>query len=215
MGAEDEFDEDDELPGNIDVHLPSGNITQVRSVQEADYIEGKTTEYMEEFAFKNPADLAILDMVVSMEMLVWRYHRWITLGVNDDGQPIATKQITDSMKATSAEVRLLRATLGMDLVTRRRTTGDGSIPEFVARLKEGAQAMNVFRCDQVDITLEHGMQLITLANIWRNGDEEEQEIYGCTAPEIMNWILTVYAPAMKAASDYFAANIQSIWIQEM
>ena len=208
-------DDQDEGTAAIDVMLPSGQTTSVSRDTEAEYLESKAAEYQEQFAFTNPVDLGVLDMIVSMEMLVWRWQRWLNLGHSDDGEPIAVKQITEAMKQTSAELRLLRSSLGMDKVTRDRTTGDGSLPEFVARLKEGAKAMNVFRCEQVDITLEHGMQLITLANIWRNGDPEEQEMFGCTSDEIMQWILTVYAPAMKTASDYFATNVQSIWIREM
>ena len=208
-------DEDEAGHPLIDVELPSGQITQVRTAREAADIEDRVAEYRESFAFTNPADLTTLDMIVTMEMLVARWLRWQAVGVDDWGMPVNVKQLSESTKQTSTEVRQLRSALGMDKKTRDRLSGDGSIPEFIARLKAGAKAMGLYRHRQLDLVLEHGFQLITLASIWKNGDEEEQAIYGCTAPEVCDWIVTVFQPALEAASLEFANNDQRYWIHDM
>lgn len=207
---------EDELKGHgIPVVLPSGADYEVATVEDAEYIEALIAKYMAEFVFENPSDLADLDLIVQMESLCWRWNRELALGYDRRGEPVSPRQLQDFVKSNSTEIRRLKDQLGMDRKQRMRTAGDGSVAEFLERLRTAGAQMNILRCAQLDKALELCMQLRTLTTVYFNGDDELRRIYHCTAPDILEWIANVYDPEMQAVDDYFMTHEQSIWIRKM
>lgn len=196
----------------VTVYLPSGARFEVMNQDEADYIELATLNYRDTFTFENPSDVADLDAVVSNEMLCWRWSTWISREKDWDGNDIDIRHYVDAMKKMSTEVRQLKEQIGIDKKTRDRTTGDGSVPEFIARILTAARYMGIHRLEQVDLVLELAMQLRTLTTIYRNGDEEERRMAKCTAEDLIDWILNVFEPEMMLHDERFQRDVQSIWV---
>lgn len=196
----------------VTVYLPSGARFEVMNQDEADYIELATLNYRDTFTFENPSDVADLDAVVSNEMLCWRWSTWISREKDWDGNDIDIRHYVDAMKKMSTEVRQLKEQIGIDKKTRDRTTGDGSVPEFIARILTAARYMGIHRLEQVDLVLELAMQLRTLTTIYRNGDEEERRMAKCTAEDLIDWIINVFEPEMMLHDERFQRDVQSIWV---
>lgn len=205
-----------DTPGyGILVTLPSGSDYEVATIEDAEHIERLIDSYQSEFVFTNPSDLADLDLIVTMEALCWRWNRELALGYDRSGQPINARSLQDFVKSNSTEIRRLKDQLGMDRKQRERASGDGSVAEFVDRLRTAGAQLNILRCTQLDKALELTMQLRTLTTVYFNGDEETRAIYHCTAEDILDWIANVFDPEMQAVDDYFMTNEQSIWIRKL
>lgn len=196
----------------IPVVLPSGAPFDVATPEEADYVDHQVAKYMEAFTFVNPGDLSDLDQIVRGELLCWRWDLWMSRNRDYDDCPIDIRHYADAVKKYSTEIRQLKSQLGMDRQTRERTTGDGSIPEFIERILLAARLQNIHRCNQLDKALELAMQLRTIATIHRNSDDEERRLTRCTSDDIVEWILEVFDPEMQAVDDYFQTNVQSTWV---
>lgn len=199
----------------IRILLPSGADYEVPTLEDAEYIERLIAEYQAEFVFENPSDLADLDLIVQMESLCWRWNRELSLGYDRSNQPVNARQLQDFVKSNSTEIRRLKDQLGMDRKQRMRTSGDGSVAEFIERLTTAGAQMNILRCAQLSEGIELSMQLRTLTTVYFNGDEETRRIFHCTAEDILEWVANVFDPRMQAVDDYFMHNDQSIWIRKM
>lgn len=196
----------------IPVTLPSGVTFEVLTEGEADYIEHQSAAYEAAFSFSNPSDVADLDAIVTKEMLCWRWDTWMSRERDWDQQPIDVRHYVDASKKTSGEIRQLKKQIGIDKDTRDRTSGDGSLPEYISRLLTAAKLMGIHRSDQLDKGLELCMQLRALATVHSNSDDEERRLTRCTAADIVEWINEVFSPEMQAVDDYFQTHVQSTWV---
>lgn len=201
--------------GAIQVRLPSGGSYAVQTDDEADFVNDLVASYMETFIFPNPTDVADLDAIVRKELLVWRWETWLSLEKNWDGLPIDIRHYSQAVKQLSVEVRQLKDQLQIDKKTRDRTTGDGSVPEFINRITVAAKELGIHRSEQLDRGLELCMQLRALATVWKNSDDAERRMTRCTSDDIVQWINEVFDPEMQAVATHFETHPKRTWVGEL
>lgn len=199
----------------IEVFLPSGARFEVMTQEEADFVDAASAAYQSNYTFVNPSDISDLDAVVRGEVLCWRWDTWLSREMDWAGEPIDIRHYVDAAKKVSTEVRMLKDQIGIDRKTRERTTGDGSMPEFITRVLTAAKYMGIHRCEQVDLVIELAMQLRSLATVYKNSDDEERRLTRCSAEDIMEWIIEVFDPEMQQHDEWFQHNVQRLWVGEL
>lgn len=198
-----------------DVDLPSGKTFTWPTEDQAAHCDELTHDYLDKFTFSNPADLSMLDSVVSGQTLLWTWDRWMAFGTDEEDQPIDLRHVSGVAMKRSLEVRQLMTALGMDNASRKRHSGDGSLPQFIERITTAAVQQDIHRVKQLDKALELANQLRTIITLHRNSDEEERRLTKSTAADIIEWIAEVFEPEMQAIDDYFQVNVHSTWAGQL
>lgn len=206
---------DDGAPVGVEVILPSGSRFEVLTDDEAEWVAHQSMTYLETFVFANPSDLADLDAIIRKELLCWRWETWLAREVNWDGVPIDVRHYGPLAKNISVEIRQLKEQLQIDKRTRDRTTGDGSVPEFIGRILTAAKLLGIHRSDQLDTGLELCMELRALTTVYRNSDPEERKMTRTSAEDIVEWILETFEPRMQAVDDHFQTEVQCLWVRKL
>lgn len=195
--------------GEYRVVLPSGATFNLATADQADHLEELAQGYLDEFAFQSIADLKMLDQVVIGQTLLWMWDQWIFDGVDDRGDTFDLRHVIDVAKKRSLEVRQLMDTLGIDQKSRKRHSGDGSLPDFIERIMTAAVLQDVHRDQQRDKAIELAMHLRTLVTTNGNSDAEEQRLTRTTPQDIVEWIREIFDPEMQALDDHFQVNVHS------
>lgn len=203
-----------EFVDEVEVSLPSGE-PFLASPHEAEFIAGLSRKYTTEFAFVSSSDLQDLDRVVTLEMLVRRWSRWLSRRVDDAGIRIDEKTVGERLGATSTELRQLKKLLGIDKVAREKAKGEGSVPHYLANLLERAKAFGINRERQLDKGLELANQLSSLVMLHRNCNEDERRSLHVTEADLIEWIETVFVPEFEAIDSYFRAHDQKFWVRDL
>jgi len=199
----------------VEVTLPSGHPFQVLNDDEAAYVDAQTALYTDQFRFESVSDLDDLDEVIRKELLIRRWGQFLAWGCDYGGGKIDTHQLRQSSKEWSAELRQLKKSLGMDKLTRDKTSGKGSVAERFQSILERAKRFGIHRVNQLDRALELTNELIGLVQLHRNLSPEEQRELHVTPQDILDWIWDRYRPEYQEIDDHFRATEQRYWIREM
>lgn len=196
------------------VMLPSGGSFNVY-MREVVYVEERSKKYLKDNHFTNASDLATLDQVLMLELLVWRWANWVSQQTDYWGEPVSEPAYAKAMKETSAELRQLKAALGIDKVTRDKQRGEDSVSAYLQNLRERAKEFGVTREKQLDKALELFNQLKAMLVLHDNCTLDEQKEMGCTDLEVLDWIRTVCVPEYDEIDAHFRANKQRFWVRAM
>lgn len=196
------------------VVLPSGGSFNVYT-REVAYVEERSKKYLKDNHFTNASDLATLDQVLMLELLVWRWANWVSQQTDYWGEPVSEPAYARSLKETSAELRQLKAALGIDKVTRDKQRGEDSVAAYLQNLRERAKEFGVTREKQLDKALELFNQLKAMMTLHDNCTPDEQKEMGCTDLEVLDWIRTVCMREYDEIDTHFRANQQRYWVRAM
>lgn len=199
---------------DIIVTLPSGAPFPVLTEDEERYLYDKIDEYRTAFKFENVSDLAELDRVVTLELLIYRMGVWLGRQADYDGNPtFDPKDLRRDLKDASTELRQIKKALGIDKASRDRARGEGSVYQRVETLLQRARAFELHRCRQSERSIELCNQLISLVQLHYNTADvpAEQKEMRVTAPEIVEWVWTVLKPEMEEIDRHFRETEQHYW----
>lgn len=200
----------------VGVSLPSGAPFEVIGDEEADYIEDLSQQYLSAFEFSNVSDVQDLDRVVAMEVQTYRWARYMARGVDYNGIRVDGVDLQKRIKEFSGEIRQLKKALGIDAATREKARGEGSLPAYLALLREKARVFGVHREHQLDRALELWHQLMSVVMVYNNAvDEDERRLIHHTAEDILSWVTDVAAPEFREIDEYFRSNSQKYWVQDI
>ena len=200
----------------IEVELPSGALFEVLTEEEADFTVDLARRYTEAFEFEHISDIQDLDKVVTLEVLCHRWRRWLGSTTDYEGKAVDQVDLYRRVKDFDAELRGQKKALGIDAVTRDKAKGEGSIPHFVATMREKARIFGVHREHQLDRALELTNQLISLVTVWRNCvDDDERRLLHHTTDDIIDWITNVYTPEYQEIDAHFRAHEQKYWVRDL
>lgn len=211
-------DNDEDEYELIHVVLPSGATFDVLTDDEADFIEQLTEQYLTSFKFQHPSDLLDLDRLVTMEMLSWRWQRWMSrlsaYGPAVQGSRLH-RDLPGDAKQLSTEIRQLKKAMGVDKAARDRAHGEDSVPYYLERLRQCAMVFGIHRNHQADRALELINQMIGMATFWKNAPERERRLMHLTAEEIVMWVLDTLAPEFQEIDRHFRETEQQFWVREL
>lgn len=186
---------------------------EVKNGLEKKWFEDTKKKYIKEFIFENVSDLQDLDRVMGLELLSFRYTQWLVQGVDYDGLEFMEKEVQAHKKSVDQEIRLTKATMGMD--RKGRTADDNeSVADYLQRLLRRAKEFGVHRDMQVEKIYNLFHELMTLVGLNVRTDQEEAEYLKVSDQDVLKWIRDVAIPEFQALDADFRQN-QKQWQEEI
>lgn len=211
-----EIDEVDEVSEDgYPVSLPSGALFQVLATSEVAYVEDRVKQYTETFKWENVSDIQDVDRIVIMELLCYRWGKWLAKTKDYFDDDIDEKELRKNLKEYAAELRQLKKSIGIDKATREKTSGADSVPAYLEKLRQRAKAFGVMRENQLQRALELTQTLIAMWQLYTNCDEQERREQRCDAEDIMDWIGAVLKPRFEEIDEHFRTHQQRFWTGEL
>lgn len=203
----------DDQEETVDVGLPSGGTFEVYP-QEVKHFRDRAKRYLKDNKFVNIADLQDVDRMVILELLVWRYGNWISRQKNYWGEAVDEQSMSKTVKDLSAELRSIKAALGIDKVSRDKQRGEDSFTAWLDRTKQRALEFKVVREQQLGKSLELFNELKALVTLCENTTPDEQREMRCSRDHVWEWIRDRAIPEYDAIDAYFRKNKQAYWIRD-
>lgn len=211
----DEFDEYlDETQDLIEVEGCSGATYKVLSDEEKIWWEAVRDRYLADNKFSNISDLQDMDRVLQMELIMYRYGRWVTDGNDYDGQAVDETQLNKDIRDYNKEVRALKDSIGIDKKSRDKDRGD-SIAAYIENLRQRAKEFGVMRNEQATMAITLMKKIQSLIELYDNCDDYEKEQNKYSAEELFGWIRNVAIPQFDEIDKNFRETNQKYWIREM
>jgi hypothetical protein len=196
------------------VLLPSGAGFSIYE-REVAYFEGRVHRYLADNKLTNASDFATLDQVLVLELLFWRYGNWASQQKDYWDEPIDEAGMVKLIKETSTELRQMKASLGIDKISRDKQRGEDSVAVYLENLRSRAKEFGVMREEQLTkgLTLIH--EILAKATLYVNCTPDEREELKIQADDILQWINTDVRQSFDEIDAHFRENSQKFWIREM
>lgn len=206
----DRMNKDDNLSP---VMLPSGSMFYVHD-KEVQYFNDRVKKYQSDNHFTNISDLQDLDRLIISELLVWRWGMWVSQKRDYWGDPVDENAWQKAIKEHSAELRMLKKSLGLDKETRDKERGEGSFENYLQGLRTRAKEFGYMRNEQASKAIELFQQLKALIVLHNNCDEDEQREQHCTWDDVVEWLEQIAIPEFDIIDEEFRKTKQKYWIQK-
>lgn len=168
------------------IKTPSKNYLTVLTKEEKEYGAQMFKRYEEEYQFENPADISLLESLVSMQILLFRYSNWLTSGVDYDGNPIEYETVQNMMINCQREIRQLQDTLG---ISRKSRLGSDAKPaEIIMEIAKKAKEYGVMKNQVAWKFLLAYYEIRHLIGLYKRCDDVDRKRLGATAEETIEKI---------------------------
>lgn len=191
----------------------SGTDFHVYGVEEAVWFTTNLERYMQDYRFENIADLQDLDRLLGMELLSYRYTRWLLQEKDYDGMKIDEKGTREHKEKVDKEIRLLKKSMGMSRQGRMESESE-STGDFLRNLLRRAEEFGIHRDHQISKAFDLLMELKKLVGLHDRSDEEERMHLGVNDDQIIDWIREVAIKEFDKIDEAFRKN-QRLWIREV
>lgn len=195
------------------VNGPSGAEYAVLNEDEQAYWDSHRDGYLKHNKFVNMSDLADVDRLLVMELMGWRWSNWISAGYDYFGTVIDEQALQKQIRENSAELRLIKKSLGIDKNTRDKDRGD-SIADYIENLRRRAKEFGYHREEQLTKALILFNELQALITLSDNCDEREKKENHVTQNDVMQWIRETAIPEYQAIDDAFRQQ-QKFWVRDL
>lgn len=160
----------------IDVFLPSGGTHEIYEVEKDDF-ERRHTAYLKDNAFDNVSDYNDLDRLLIFEQLVYRWGKWLSTGVNFNGEPVRERDLQDQMVKVSKEITAIKEKLVIDKSSRNKEKGMDDVGDWIENLLFRAKRFGFKRNEEFAEIMEIFNELRGIIFLYHNSDETERKEY--------------------------------------
>jgi hypothetical protein len=195
------------------VVTPTGSELNLQTEGEAQWYERQRDQYLKDNRFVNVSDLEDLSRLLTLEIMVYRWTTWLTQGFDYIAALINQTELKNSIKEFSTEIRLVKASLGIDRLTRERDKGE-TVGDYVATLLRRAKEFGVHRDDQYAKAVTYLWQLISDVQTYDRCDQQEREELDLSPETIVGYIRDTIIPEWNDLNESFRAN-QKVWISDL
>ncbi len=195
------------------VKSPSGSDLNLQTAEEADWYEDRRDRYLKDNAFTNVSDLQDLDRLLMLEVFTYRWSLWLAQGWDYLMARVDDTDLTKKLKEYSVEIRLLKASLGIDKQTRDKEKGE-SLSEYTDKLLQRAKIFGYHRNDQYEMAVTKFWELRSMITTFDRCDEEERRTLDLSYESIFEWIRENVIKPWDEMNEAFRAD-QKMWIRDM
>lgn len=195
------------------VQTPTGSKLNLQTEGEAEWYERQRDRYLSDNRFTNVSDLEDLTRLLTLEIMVQRWQTWLTQGFDYIAGRVNENDLRQSIKDYSTEIRQVKASLGIDRVTRERDKGE-TVGDYVANLLLRAKEFGVHRNDQYAKSVTFIWELISMVKTHDRCDDQERRELDLTPETIVQWVRDNLIPGWEELNTDFRKN-QKVWIQEL
>lgn len=203
-------DHDEDL---VPVKLPSGATFWVYR-REKGYFDERVKRYQADNSFSNISDLQTLDMIISLELMSWRWAIWVSQQTDYWMDPVDEKELNEQIKKTSTELRQLKSSLGIDKVTRDKARGEDSVAHYISELRQRAKEFGYMRNEQAAKAIELWKELEAKMQLFQNCTPDERREMKADWDHVMEWVIAEAIPQFNDIDDKFRQTSQRYWIRK-
>jgi hypothetical protein len=226
MGIEFEPDDilgslDSELPeeaGALSVETLGGVIMAVQNRQEKAFYENIAKRYRAQYTMEDPSDIADMDRILTMELLVYRYSQMLGRGEDSSGLsmgPRDTATIQKALTDTSVQLGKVKDAMGLSRSARDAAAAD-DVASYLTQLLQRAKAFGIHRNDQANMGIALTKEVISVAGTWlRSNDMERSKTKFRTAEDVLQWIVDEVKPQMDQVDKDFRSSKQINWVGQI
>jgi hypothetical protein len=195
------------------VSSPSGSTINLQNEGEAIYYESQRDKYLADNRFTNVSDVEDLSRLLTLEVMVHRWSNWLTQGFDYLAGRVNETELKSNIKEYSVEIRLVKASLGIDRAQREKDKGE-TLGDYVANLLDRAKEFGVHRDEQYSKSVTFLWQLISMINTHDRCDEQERRELDLTPDSMIQWVRDTVMTDWDGLNQAFRAN-QKIWISDL
>lgn len=195
------------------VSTPSGSDLHLQTQEESDWYQDRRDRYTKDNAFTNVSDLQDLDRLLMLEVFSYRWGLWLAQGFDYIYSRVDETDLTKKLREYSAEIRLLKQSLGIDKSTRDKEKGE-SLAEYTEKLLQRAKVFGYHRNEQYEKAVTKFFELRSMVMTYDRCDEEERRILDLSLESIFEWIRDVAIRDWDEMNEAFRKN-QAMWVREM
>lgn len=195
------------------VKSPTGSDVNLQTEAESRYYEKQRDKYLKDNRFTNVSDFQDLDRLLTLEVMVHRWSTWLTQGFDYLASRVNEKELKDSIKEYSTEIRLLKQALGIDRVNREKDKGE-TLGDYLQVLLLRAKEFGYQRNAEYEKSVTLMWELINMIQTYDRCDEQERRELDLSHESIIEWIRT---RMMKDWDEMIAAfrKNQRAWIHDV
>lgn len=206
----------DDNPYGLDLYSvdsPTGSKFNLQTKQEAEWYERQRNLYLEHNKFTNISDLEDLSRLLTLEIMSYRWTTWLTQGFDYLQGRVDETALKNNLREYSTEIRLVKASLGIDRNTREKDKGE-DVGTYLDTLLRRAKEMGVHRNKQYEYAVTAFFELMTQINFYDRADAQERKEFDVSPESILAWFRENVMKKWDEMEDTFR-NQQKIWISEL
>ena len=195
----------------------AGHTIEVMSADEARYYRSSKTKYQAENAFSQVTDLADLDRLLFMELLVFRWTGWLSSGRDYDGllSPNQEDSLRKNLKEMSPSISSVKNDLGLTKSQRDKEAFE-SVGQYLVDLKARAKEHGVRREKQLTAAICLTKELFSLVGTYDRSNALERSKIGLESEaDIVDWIRGHMKPTFDEIDLHFQVNQQKFWVRKV
>lgn len=220
MPVEDPFEDppetEDEVEGlapSVLVISPSGAEIRLATEAEKDYYEQISARYLKDNILANVSDLQELDRILVAETMCYRWSQWLLEEKDYFGEAVNVSDLQKYIKEHSAEIRLVKKSLGLDKASREKAHGE-SVADYIHNLRLRAREFGIVRNEQAVKAITLWMELVGVVTFHLNSDEDERTEFHIHEKDVIAWIVSKI-PEFDAIDKAFRETSQAYWIRDI
>lgn len=175
------------LGGSITVKTPAGSEVPLLSQEEADFYVSIAERYQEDNLFKNVSDLLELDRILIMEVMLFRWGKWLLQEEDYHGNMVNTTELQKQIREYSKAIVETKTSLGIDKKSRDLSQG-ATAAERINNLLIRAKEFGYHRDEQNYLAFNNWMELRGKITLHENSTPTERTEFDAHAKDIMEWI---------------------------
>lgn len=206
-----------QAPPLIKVKTVSGFEIEVMGRTEAKYFRDQMAKYTAENAFTAVTDLADLDRLLFLELMIFRWTSWLSSGKDYDGYMNSSveDQVRKNIKEVGPQISSIKNDLGLTKSQRDKEAFE-SVGQYLVDLKARAKEHGVRREKQLTAAICLTKELFSLIGTYDRSNELERSKIGLeSADDILDWVRFHMKPSFDEVDDYFRKNQQKAWVRRL
>ena len=196
-----------------EVQSPTGSTFALQTEGEGAWYERQRDLYLQHNKFTNISDLEDLSRLLTLEIMVYRWSTWLTQGFDYMSARVDEAMLQKNIKEYSAEVRLLKQSLGIDRATREKDKGE-SVGQYVTSLLDRAKLTGIHRNKQYEFAVTSFWEMVSMIRTYDRCDEQERRELDLSTDSIVDWVRTKVLPQWDELNESFREE-QKIWIRDL
>lgn len=195
----------------------TGDTLVVQGQDEAAVYQTRRDKYLAEYAFTDAADLADLDRLLFLELMHYRWSKWLASGVDNENDRLSMtegEQLRRNIKDLGPQISQVKNDLGMTRTAREKENYE-SVGQYISQLKTRAKQFGVMRERQLDEALTLLNELFGIISaVDRSNPLERAKIGFENDSDIVDWVRAVAEPRYKAIDTHFRnrPDGQRVWV---
>lgn len=194
----------------------NGHFLEVQNATEKSYYQDQQKKYLKENKFTNVSDLADLDRLLVLELMVFRWNGNLSSGRDINGYLIASEveQIRKNIKETAVTISQIKNDLGLSGNQRQKEQTE-SIANYINTLKQRAKQHGIRREKQLTKALCLIEELSSIVGTYDRTNQLERKKVGIESEaDIVGWVRETLIPQYREIDTYFREHQQKFWVGE-